>query len=128
MENGVEQNLEIYTTKNGDKEYNNIYLTTRVDKRTGEPKIGLKPGNFITVKKKYAEGYRQGAGESVYYSCAVIYKDKEVGFLLNEKNHELFKNCGGEGDTIRISFSTESFTNKAGKEVTYNKFSFVKVE
>lgn len=122
----MEQELEIKKMSIKDKQgndINNLTLKTRVVKATGEVLQGLKVGNHIIVEKIFAEGYKNDRGIYSFYSCKAKYKGVEVSFLLNEKEHESYKEAGGIGDKVKISLESYEYTYKNEKK-TANKLVF----
>ena len=106
-----EQELQIYTTTGKDnKEYKNIVLKTKVDKATGEVRQGLKTDHFITVEKAFADGRKvAGGADWTMFGCGAKYKGEEVSFVLYDRDHDAWKECGGVGDVIRISAYTHKY-------------------
>ena len=108
MENEIEfkeGSVEIRTTNKNGKEYKNINLKTRVS--AGEVIQGLEPNTFIIVQKKFPEG--RPITEYPLFSCGVVYNGEDVSFVLNDKEHEEFKKCGGTGDNIKIMLHQEEY-------------------
>lgn len=101
----MEQQLDIQEKTTGDKVYYNINLKPK----PGKP--GLTDGNHVVVEKVYLEGYKFDGKFGPVYSCSVKYKGKQCTFLLNEKEHNKYKEVGGIGDNIKITLYKESFIN-----------------
>lgn len=118
-----EQKLEITTTG----KYKNIQLKPR--KGVG----GLTAGNFIVVEKRFAEGkafpstqYKNKDGSpQVSYACAVKYEGEDVGFWLNEAEHQLYAAIGGQGDKVKITLNKIPVVNpKSGVEMLIARLEF----
>ncbi len=117
----VEQDLEI--TEN--KGYKNISLKPNPAKG----RDGLKDGNHVIVTKNFAEGRPINMSTYTIYSCGVRYKDEDVSFILNEKEHSAYANTGGVGDKVKITLRKETFTNPInGNEQIAKRLYFEKVE
>lgn len=105
-----EQNLSV--TQNG--QYRNISLKPR--KGVG----GLEVGNYTDLTKTYLEGmpivskiYTNSKGEpTVSYGVKANYSGEEVSFFLNEAEHNLWKQTGGIGDTLRVTMTEETVLNR----------------
>jgi len=126
-----EQELNIYETTSKGKQYKNIVLKTKVDKRTGEVKQGLTSGNYIVIEKVFPKGYENkvGSGEGAYswFSCKAVYKGEEVSFPLYTKDHNNYEAVGGMGDKVKISAVSEEYEYK-GEKNTRLALSFDLVE
>ncbi len=106
-------------------QYNNINLKE------------LEDGDFIVVKKKFAEGYKfesktlkkKDGSPVISYSCRATYGDKEVSFWLNEAQHKLYAACGGIDDAVKIIAKEEKKVNpKTKAKMLINVLSFEKVQ
>jgi hypothetical protein len=114
----VEQEIEIRT--NG--AFKNIELKPKLHKGIK----GLTSGNHIVVSKIYKDGMEKEGQYGKYYIAKVLYKDEEVSFFLNEKEHEAFSKAGNIGDKVKITLNKESFVNKkTGVESMLNKLTFM---
>jgi len=112
-----EQTLEI--VQNG--EYKNINLKPKLNKGIA----GLNDGNFIVVEKVFAEGYEVESKFGKSYSCRAKYKGDEVSFWLNAKEHDVYKDLGGIGDSVKITLKKEAFVNpKTGVEMLIARLYF----
>lgn len=122
---GTEQKLEIQTNIGKDgKEYYNLNLKPKPLKNIK----GLDDGNFIIVEKVFIEGYEIESKYGKIYSCKVKYDNKEPTFILNEKEHAVYKNIGGIGDGVKITLNKRSVLNKmTGMEMIVPTLSFEKV-
>ena len=125
----MEEGIKVYDTGRKDKAGNdiyNVYLKTMVDKTTGDIKVGLKPNQTIIMEKIFAEGYENKKGTYSFFSCKAKYQDKEVSFLLFEKDHDSFKEAGGIGDEFSVTLTPYEykFDNESKKA---NKLVFAKV-
>lgn len=90
---------------------------------------GLKPDESLEVVKKFAKGREVVTKFGTSYSCGVTYNDQEVSFWLDEKQHEKYKDLGGEGDTVRITCKLETYFDKrAATDKTIEVLFFEKVE
>ncbi|OYT25606.1 MAG: hypothetical protein B6V02_03270 [Thermoprotei archaeon ex4572_64] len=77
----------------------------------------------MVVEKIFAEGKgfpNQFGGTS--YIVGVKYLDEEVSFFLDEKPHEIYKECGGIGDSVKITSTLTE--NPVTKGTFYKKLSF----
>jgi DNA-directed RNA polymerase subunit L len=131
----MEKDLEII--QNGT--YNNINLKTKYQRQAGKFVIkdgkkvvlqqGLDDGDFIIVKKhKFAEGKEIIKPTYTFFNCNVLYKDKEVSFIVYEKEHVKFASCGGIGDDVKITLKKELGVNaQTGVEQIYENLYFEKV-
>ena len=117
-----EQELEI--TQNG--EYKNIRLKPNLVKGLK----GLEYDNYIIVEKTdFAEGMEFNGQFGKSYSCRVTYKDEQVSFWLNEREHTAYKGVGGVGDKVKITLFKHTFTNpKTGMEGAVPRLKFELVE
>jgi hypothetical protein len=126
----IEQKLEPVKTSYKDKIGQDIYnlnLKTKLDKATGEVTVGLKAGHYIIVEKVFPEGYENKKPTYSFFSCRARYEGQEVSFLLNDREHELYKACGGMDDKVKIW--AEAYTyNFQGAEKKGLKLNFEKVE
>ena len=96
----MNEEQELKVVKNG--EYNNLVLKTTIGK-SGEAIQGLMAGNYIYITKgEFAEGFPVNGKYGTSYSCRVTYKDTEVSFFLNEKDHAKYALAGGVGDKIKV--------------------------
>ena len=114
-----EQKLEI--VENG--QYNNLNLKTNFAKKIK----GIEDGNYIIVTKCFAEGREWQGKYGPSYSCKVTYDDTECSFWLNQKEHEVFMDCGGIDDKVKITLKKETYVlnnEERTKQVLY----FEKVE
>ena len=117
----MEQDLNIVT--NG--QYKNINLKPRPMKGIK----GLESDNYIIVEKVFPEGYENQGKFGPSYSCKVLYKGEEVAFWLNEKEHNVYKDLGGQGDKVKITLKKEPYVNpKTGVEMLFNKLYFELVD
>jgi len=90
---------------------------------------GLKPDESLEVVKKFAEGREVVTKYGTSYSCGVEYQGEEMSFWLDEKQHEKYKNLGGEGDKVRITCKLETYFDKrVGVDKTIEVLFFEKVE
>jgi len=115
----MEQDLDIINTGKKDKagnEIKNINLKTRLNKATGDVTQGLTVGNFITAEKVFPTGYKNDRGSYCIYSCKIKYKDEEVSFTLNEKEHNEYKVTGGMGDKVKITLESYEYTYENAKK------------
>lgn len=121
----VEQKLVGVETKGKeDKVYVNFNLKSKPLKGIQ----GIDPGNYIVVKKVFAEGKEFNGQFGKSYSCRVEHNGVEGSFWLNEKEHAKFKDCGGIGDNVKISLNKEPFVNKkTGVEMIISRLTFEKV-
>lgn len=104
-----EQELQVATTEKNGKEYNNIFL------KPFRGNTGLEPGNFVIVEKIFVEGFRIGAQYGDIFSCKAKYKDNEVSFILNPRDHDIYKEIGGIGDNVKITLEEETRLNQKTK-------------
>lgn len=104
----AEQKLEVTTNESNGKTYYNLNLKENVKKGTK----GIDDGNFIIVKKRFAEGMERNSQYGKSYSCAVEYDGKQASFWLNEREHDVYKNVGGQDDLVRITLNEEKYINK----------------
>lgn len=120
----MEQELTITTTVGKDgKEYKNINLKSKPLKNIK----GLDDGNSVTVEKVFAKGYEIESTYGKIYSCKVKYKDDEVTFILNPKEHEVYESLGGIGDKVKITLHKKTIMNKkTGVEMIIPVLSFEK--
>lgn len=107
----METQLEIQTTEKG---YKNLNLKTKAKKGIK----GLEDSQYVVVEKLFPTGYKVDTsfkdkqGNPVYnYSCKAKYRDTEVSFFLNEKEHEVYQTLGGIGDKVKITAKDEIFVN-----------------
>ena len=123
----VEQKLkELPIEENG--QYKNISLKQKWDQ--GDLlRDGLGDGEYVIVNKddNFSEGLLNNGKFGPSYSCKVKYKDEQVSFWLNEKEHVKFAEVGDCGDTIKILNLRETFTYQ-GKEKKKDVLYFSKVE
>lgn len=123
-----EQTLEVTTNGKG---YKTINLKNKYGVENNKKIIkvqGIDPDNYAIVTKKYLDGFEVDGKFGKSYSCKVEYAGEEVSFWLNAKEHEVYSTLGGVDDRIKISCKKETFLNKSGLEVTYDKLFFEKVE
>lgn len=113
-------------------QYKSINLKNKYSVVNGKKVIklqGINPDNHVDVTKVFVEGYKNDGKFGVSYSCKANYNGQEVSFWLNEKEHNIYKDCGGIGDVVRLSVKKETFVNsKTGMESIYDKLFFEKVE
>lgn len=126
----MEQDLQVFRTGKTNKageEILNLNLKTRVNKSTGEVNAGLTVDNYVVVEKVFAEGYENKKPSYSFFACKVKYKDEEMSFLLNEKEHEDYKSCGGIGDKVKVTLVSYEYTYQNDKK-TATKLVFDLVE
>lgn len=101
--------------KNG--EFNNVKLTE------------LGHGEFVMMKKIFAEGRHMPEGKfGPTYSCRTEYNGEEVSFFLKPAVHEMFKDVGGQEDTIKITATKIPFKDKQGMDRVKTEYAFDLVE
>jgi len=98
-----EQDLEIVENKG----FKNLQLKPNVAKGIA----GLEDGNFVIIEKTFAEGREVTMPTHTFYSCGARYKDTDISFILNPKEHEIYKNTGGVGDRVKITLKKEPYVN-----------------
>lgn len=131
----AEQELQIYDTGVEDKKnggtFKNIYLKTKtkVDPSSGDVDVkkGLADGNHVIVQKVFDKGFKIEKPNYTIFSCKVRYKDEEVTFILNEKEHERYVNTGGMDDKVKIT-ATAFESNFGGSTRKFMKLDFELVE
>lgn len=102
--------LEEFKTAKGEVKYN-IYLKPKDDKDS------LQVGDHLHLEKIFAEGIeKKGKFPTPYYVCQAKYGDKVVAFLLSQKEHEDFKNCGTVGTKVKVSLVEERLEYFIGKD------------
>ncbi len=104
---GVEQQLTPIV--NG--KYKNLNIKPKPEKGIA----GLDDGNYIIVKKRFAEGIERVGQFGKSYSCAVDYNGESVSFWLKEREHDVYKNIGGQDDSVKISLKEEVKVNPKTK-------------
>lgn len=117
----AEQEIEI--VENG--EYKNLNLKPRPLKGVK----GLEYGNYVIVTKNFAEGKpitgTANGRPYTIYSCGVKYKDQDVTFVINDKEHDVYKSLGGVGDRLMVTLEKYTFTNpKTGMEGSVPRLKF----
>lgn len=117
----AEQELKIYEV-NG---YKNVYLKTKVDKKTGEVRQGLTLGNHIIVEKgEYGEAFALEKPEYTSYKIGFLYNGEDVAYWTYRQDEaEEWNNCGGSGDKVKITAVSIPYKFK-GKEETRVGLSF----
>ena len=94
--------------------YSNIYLKD------------IEPDNYIIVEKVFPEGLEKEGKYGKYYIVKAKYNDEEVSFFLSSREHDTWKNLGGEGDLIKVTAFEETIKVKSNKMiVTRRKFDLV---
>jgi hypothetical protein len=121
--------MEIKT--NGD--YKNVSLKNKYKVEDGKKVItqqGINPGESAILEKIFAEGQERDGKFGTFFSCkAKLETGDEVSFILNPKQHEAFRTCGGVGDKVRETVTKETFINpKNGNEGMYEALNFDLVE
>ena len=127
----TEAKLEIYENTSNGKTYKNIALKSKLDKNTKAVVMqGLEDGEFIIIEKgNFAEGrsVMSGVGQNGkpwnMFSCAVKYNGDDVSFILYDRDHEAYADCGGVGDKLKISLTEEKMVTPMGKRLI-DKLSF----
>ena len=104
-----EQALEII--ENG--QYKNIALKGNMKKGID----GLEDGNHVVIEKVFASGYENNGQFGKSFSCKAIYNGDEVSFWLNEKEHEVYQDVGGEGDKVKITGKDKTIKTKMGRKI-----------
>jgi len=91
---------------------------------------GLDNGNHIVItKNNFAEGMEKEGQYGKFYVCQVEYKGEDVGFILNEKEHTLYKDCGGVGDKLTVTLNKVEYLNPVTNiQMLLNKLAFKLVE
>lgn len=116
----TEQTLEIQEN-NG---FKNLNLKPKLHKGIK----GLDNGNHVVVNKLFKDGLEKTGQYGKFYIIKALYQDQEVSFMLSEKEHTGYRDCGEIGDNIQILLSKESVVNKkTGVEMVYNKLNFERV-
>lgn len=119
----AEQQLPIETSG----KYKNIQLKPR--KGVG----GLAPGNSVVLEKLFETGtpvpskiYANKDGSpQISYAVKAIYKDEEVSFWLNEREHDLWATMGDKGTRVQVTLVEESFLNpKSGIKMLVPRLQF----
>ena len=108
-----------------------IEITTKGQYKNIRPK-DLDEGNYIIVEKVYAEGYERKSDKYkkadgsplLSYSCKAIYLGEEVSFFLSEPEHDIYRELGGIGDTIKMIKVEEKYTDKKGVKRIKETFKF----
>lgn len=120
---------ELTITENGN--YKNLHLKSNL----GKGQKGLDDGNHVIIlKANFAEGYENKKNEGTdkaysFFNCRVEYKGEEASFLLYDKEHEAFKNCGGVGDQVKITLNKVAKINPVTNvEMLLQELSFELVE
>ena len=134
----TQQELNVIT--NG--KYKNIELKAKPKRGI----VGITPGSFILVEKTFIEGLavpsrtytKKVNGQdvpSISYSCKAKLGmldgsfTEEVSFWLTEREHDLYKVCGGVGDVVKITLTKEPVLNqRTGNEELVQTLHFEKVE
>ena len=93
-------------------------------------KKDLKKDHFTVVEKKFAEGlpktFSKNGRSWTSFVVSAKYKDEDVTFFLNEKEHDVFKVTGGIGDKVKVSKTLDSYEYQ-GATKYFEKLSFEKV-
>lgn len=119
----AEDNLEIMETQKDGRVFKNLNLKTRV--KAGAVIQGIQPGNHIVVKKTtFPEGRK--LPNFPLYSCTCEYKGEQVSIVLNEQEHEHWKQFDID-DNIKISLEQEPYEFQ-GKKGMKAVLTFEKVE
>jgi len=121
----------IQIVKNG--EYKNVSLKNKYKVENGKKVVtqqGINPGDSAVIEKIFAEGKEQDGKYGPFFGCkAKLESGEEVSFILNPREHELFRECGGVGDKVKVSAYVHDFINpKNGNEGKVERLKFDLVE
>lgn len=105
----VEQDLTI--SENG--KYKNLYLKPSPSKGA----LGIDNGNHIIVTKTFVDGKEFPGKWGPSYLCAAEYKSEKCSFFLNQREHDIWKTTGGQGDKVKISLTERTVMTKTGKKI-----------
>ncbi len=105
----VEQDVTII--KNG--KYNNLFLKPSPSK--GAP--GMDNGNHVIVTKSFVDGKEFPGQYGPSFLCAVEYKGEKCSFFLNQKEHDVWKTLGGQGDKVKVTLTERTIMTKTGKRI-----------
>lgn len=94
----IELQIEEFKTTKGDTRYN-------LNLKKKEGKVGgLEVDQSVVIEKTFQEGIeKQGNYTKPYYIVQAKYAGKDVGFFLNQEEHNIFKSVGGVGSKVRIT-------------------------
>lgn len=114
----MEQTLGIkeVTGKNG-KNYKNLNLKD------------LEVGNHIEIEKTFVEGLKVEGKFGPVFSIGAKYKDEQISFWLNSKQHDRYKSIGGVGDKLTITAKEVKVVNPKTKvKMLIQDYDFALVE
>ncbi len=128
-----EVELSIMDTQKGDKVYSNITLKRNKQSMEQGVKTLAEEGDFVILKKVYAKGYETVKNEGAdnqysFFNCKVVYKEKEVSFLLYERDHKLFEEICGMDEEFKIILHKKTIMDKSGTEKIIPELEFAKAE
>ena len=85
----------------------------------------MENGKSIVIKKLFADGLEKTASKGTrswkFYIVKAEYLGEEVSFIMNERTHAEFKELGGIGDEIRLTF-TKGIGEIKGKDGKVREF------